>query len=188
MERVLWAGDAKALPAYLIPDEEIREFVEVCKYLECTIQVTDDGDDICFRADIPEDILNRGYIEYRNKVTDFEFKTVATVTFNPVQYNTAHSDIQGTIMTTANTFSAANNNATVNPETLAAANAIAAQMAGQSFVPAALPVKEPGLWDNQYVRYATYATGAVVVGVAGYYAYKHFTKSAGPDTGDIPMA
>lgn len=179
MERVIWDGNASVFPEHLIPDEEVREFIEVCKYLDCTILVTESGDEYCYRADLPESILETGYIEYRNKITVFEIKNdgvkkdTKTETINPA--STAN---QGTTMT--NNFEQSINNASINAANAALASAGLTNMTA--------PQTSESLWDKPAVRYGVYAAGAVVVGVAGYYAYKHFTQKGEVANADIPSA
>ena len=200
MEKVLWEGPAALVPSNLVQDEDIAEFVEVCKYLDCRILVTEDGSDICYRADLPAEILERGYIEYRNKITDFEFQEPARLESAkqsgvfipaPVPQSPPQSLVPSTIVTMpiagvkGKIMNAQANNAAshLTPEALAAMTAMQTQQAAPALLPAA---KEDGLWDNKYVRYGVYAAATVAVGVAGYYAYKHFTRDSGAGA-DIPQ-
>lgn len=182
MERVIWDGNANAFPEHLIPDEEVREFIEVCKYLDCTILVTESGDEYCYRADLPESILEKGYIEYRNKITVFDFTNEGvekdTQSQQVNQSTPANKANEGIIMT--NNFQQSIDNASINAANAALASAGLTNMT--------VPQTSESLWDKPAVRYGVYAAGAVVVGVAGYYAYKHFTQKGEVANADIPSA
>lgn len=115
MEKVLFSGTAEAVPSHLIADDEVVQFIEVCKYLKCEITITEDGDDVFFRANVPEDILEKGYIEIQRRVIDLD---VIQEKFDKLVEEITSTEKEE-IMSTQNTNDQANTNTAGSYEELA---------------------------------------------------------------------